>query len=98
MVADGAFSHKIDYVTIFQEIQNPEGNPNRITGSKVMAIFAEWVDFTYWWSFIRKGLRLQPAQQACLSPFLDMFVCLRISFISFGPSLLYISKSDRSTG
>ena len=28
--------------------------------------FAEWVDFAYWWSFIGKGLRLQPAQQACL--------------------------------
>jgi hypothetical protein len=27
--------------------------------------FAEWVDFAYWWSFIGKGLRLQPAQQAC---------------------------------
>ena len=24
------------------------------------------VDFAYWWSFIRRGLRLQPAQQACL--------------------------------
>ena len=28
--------------------------------------FAEWVDFVYWWSCIGKGLRLQPAQQACL--------------------------------
>ena len=27
--------------------------------------FAEWVDFAHWWSFIRKGLCLQPAQQAC---------------------------------
>ena len=27
--------------------------------------FAEWVDFAYWWSCIWKGLRLQPAQQAC---------------------------------
>ena len=36
-VADGAFSHKIDYVTIFKEILNPEGHPNRITGSKVTA-------------------------------------------------------------
>ena len=37
-VADGAFSNKIDYVTIFKEILNPEGHPNRITGSKVTAI------------------------------------------------------------
>ena len=64
MVEDGAFSHKIDYVTIFWEILNPEGHPNRITGSKV---FSEWVDFAYWWSFSDEGgLRLQPAQQACL--------------------------------
>ena len=35
---DGAFSNKIDYVTIFKEILNPEGHPNRITGSKVTAI------------------------------------------------------------
>ena len=38
MVEDGAFSYKIDYVTIVQEIINPEGHPNRITGLKVMAI------------------------------------------------------------
>ena len=38
MVGDGAFSHKIDYVKIFLEILNPEGNPNHITGSKITAI------------------------------------------------------------
>ena len=38
MVEDGALSHKIDYVTIFEEILNLEGHPNRNTGSKVMAI------------------------------------------------------------
>ena len=38
MVEDGAFSHKIDYVTFFLEILNPEWHPNRITGSKVTAI------------------------------------------------------------
>ena len=26
------------------------------------------MDFAYWWSFIGKGLRLQPAQQACFNP------------------------------
>ena len=55
-VADGAFSHKIDYVTIFKKILNPEEHPNRNT---------EWVDFAAWWSFIGKGVRLQPAQPAC---------------------------------
>ena len=28
--------------------------------------YAEWVNFAHWWSFIGKGLCLQPAQQACL--------------------------------
>ena len=37
-VADGAFSHKIDYFTNFMDILNPEGHPNCITGSKVTAI------------------------------------------------------------
>ena len=27
--------------------------------------FAGWVDFSHWWSFIGKGLCLQPVQQAC---------------------------------
>ena len=30
--------HKIDCLTIFKEILNPKGHPNRITGSKVTAI------------------------------------------------------------
>ena len=43
-VADDAFNHKIDYVTIFQEILNPKGHPNRITGSKVTAILLKaWI-------------------------------------------------------
>ena len=28
--------------------------------------FTEGVNLAYWWSCIGKGLRLQPAQQACL--------------------------------
>ena len=43
-VEDGAFSHQIYYVTIFKEILNPEGQPNRIIGSKVTAIFPNgWI-------------------------------------------------------
>ena len=38
MVEDGAFSHIIDYVTIFKEILNLEGLPNCITGLKVLSI------------------------------------------------------------
>ena len=44
MVADGSFSHKIDYVKIFLEILNPEEHPNLITGPKVTAILLNgWI-------------------------------------------------------
>ena len=38
MVEEGAFSHIIDFVTLFKEILNLEGHPNCVTVSKVMAI------------------------------------------------------------
>ena len=37
-VGDGASSHKIDYVSKFEEILNLEGHQNRMTGSRVTAI------------------------------------------------------------
>ena len=40
MVEDGAFSQKIDYVTIFKGIVNLKEYPNCMTGN-----FADWVDF-----------------------------------------------------
>ena len=43
-MADGAFNKKIDHVTNFREILNPEGHPNRITGSKVVEILLSWSD------------------------------------------------------
>ena len=44
MVEDGAFNHKIDYVTIVLEILNLEGHLNRITRSRVMAILLNvWI-------------------------------------------------------
>ena len=63
MVEDGAFSHKIDYVIIFTEILNP--NPNCITGSKVWAILLNGWIFPIGEASAVKGLRLQPAPQAC---------------------------------
>ena len=39
-----AFSHKIDYVTMFLEILNLEGHLNHITGSRATAIFMNgWI-------------------------------------------------------
>ena len=51
VVENGAFSHKIDYVTIFKEILN----------LKSYSDLAEWVDFAYWLSFSGEG----PASAAC---------------------------------
>ena len=44
-------------------------------GLKSYGHFSEAVDFAYWWSWIGKGLRLQPAQQAC---FLSAFSLVAI--------------------
>ena len=59
LVEDAAFSHKIDYVAIFKEILNC------ITGSKVTAIFLSGLDLPIGGASAVKGLRVQPAQQAC---------------------------------
>ena len=43
-VEDGAFSHKIDYITIFLETLNLEGHLNCITGSRLTAILLNgWI-------------------------------------------------------
>ena len=44
MVGNGALSHKIDYITIFKEIHNLGGHPNRTTGSRGTAILLNaWI-------------------------------------------------------
>ena len=66
MVRDSSFSYKIDYVQQVKIFLSPEGHQNLITGSTVIAVLLDGMDFTYWWICIGKGLRLQPAQQAFL--------------------------------
>ena len=66
MVEDGAFSHKVGNATIFYEFLNPEGHPNRITGLKVTAILLNGWILSIGEASAVKGLRLQPAWQACL--------------------------------
>ena len=65
MVEDGAFSHKIDYVTILWENLNPERHPNRITGSQGTTFLLNGWIWPIGGASSVKGLRLQPAQQAC---------------------------------
>ena len=65
MVEDGAFSHELDYV-IGKEIIHLEGHPNLNTGSEVTAILLNGWALPIGRASVVKGLRLQPAQQACL--------------------------------
>ena len=62
MVGDGKFSHIKDYFTMLNEILNLKGHPNRITGSKVMAILL------YGWASAVKGLHL-------LVPLSFLYIC-----------------------
>ena len=48
------------------KILNPEGHPNHITGSKVRAYLRNRWILPIGGASAEKGLRLQPAQQACL--------------------------------
>ena len=45
MVENGAFSHKIEYITICREILNLEGHQNHITGSRVTTILLNCLIF-----------------------------------------------------
>jgi hypothetical protein len=63
MVEECALIHKIDY--FFGEILNLEGHINCITGSKVTAILLNGLILPFGGASVVKGLRLQPAQQAC---------------------------------
>ena len=72
MVEDGDFSHK-NCVTIFKEILNLEKHPKRITGSKVTVILMNGWILPIGGASAVKGLRLQPAQQACFSISFLMF-------------------------
>ena len=67
MVEDGAFSHKIYYVTIFKEILNREGHPNCNTGSKVTEFWLNGWILPIGGASVVKGLRLQPAQRLVLT-------------------------------
>ena len=56
MVTNGAFSHKIDYITSFYENISLKGQQNRITGPRVTAILLNgWIfpigqsDEASWW-------------------------------------------------
>ena len=65
-VTDGCSSFKIDYVIVINDFLNPEGHQNPISGSKVTTILLMGWILPIGGALAEDGLRLQPAQQACL--------------------------------
>ena len=66
MVRDRASSYKIDYVIVIKSFLNLKGHQNPISGSKVTAILLKGWIWPVGEASAGEGLRLQPAQQACL--------------------------------
>ena len=55
IVDNGAFIHKIDYVTMFFGDSKSRLAFKSLNGFNRYGNFAEWVDFAYWWSFSGGG-------------------------------------------
>ena len=77
-VRDRCSSYKIDYVVVIKKILNPEGHQNLISGSKVTAILLKGWIWPIGGASAGEGLRLQPAQQACLVFFKKLSFNLKI--------------------
>ena len=54
------------YVAVIKNFLNPEGHQNPISGSKVTAILLKGRILPIGGASAGEGLRLQPAQQACI--------------------------------
>ena len=65
-VRDRASRYKVDYVIVIKSFLNHEGHQNPISGSKVNAILLKGWIWPIGEASTGEGLRLQPAQQACL--------------------------------
>ena len=63
---DRASNNKIDYITGLGD-SKPQRKSKMHHWLKSYSNFSGGLDFAYWSSCIGKGLRLQPAQQACYS-------------------------------
>ena len=56
MIKNCASSHKTNYIDIILEILNLEEHFKLLYWFKSYGACAKWVDFSYWWSCIGKGL------------------------------------------
>ena len=66
MVRDSSLTFQIDYIIVMLSFLNPKGHQNRISGSKVTVILLKGLILPIGEASAGEGLRLQPAQQACL--------------------------------
>ena len=66
MVKDNTSSYKIDYVIVIKNFLNPEGHQNPISSLKITRILRKGWILPLGRASSGEGLRLQPAQQACL--------------------------------
>ena len=64
MVRDSSSSYK-EVFHSDQELSKSQRAYKLDQWFKSYSHLTERVDFAYWWSYFGKGLRLQPAQQAC---------------------------------
>ena len=90
MVWHGAPIHKKDSVT--QVIEFKISNNIKLHHwLKIYGLFAKWVEFAFWWSYIGKSLSLQPAQQAFVNKFFMIFLFCILSYcLSFYDALYSI--------
>ena len=103
MVGDGAFIHKVDYVTNFKQILNLEGHLNRLTGSRVTAILLNvWILPIGRASVVEGLLSMGPTPYSFYLKVCNMFVYIGSNYTDFGQknaasleyeiNLLYISQ------
>ena len=79
------FQSQTNYIDIVLEILNLEGHPNRCIGSKVTKfILRGWVLPTGGVA-LGRGLRLQPAQQACFIDIIEVIISVMIVKIIYCP-------------
>ena len=83
MVRDRCSSYKIDYVVVIKNFLNTKGHLNPISGSKVTAILLKGQILPIGGASAGEGLRMQPAQQACLwTNFSKLITNLKTNFSS----------------
>ena len=81
-VKNGASNHKTNYNDIFSEIENLEGHQHHCIRSKLTVIWLNRLMLLNDGASLGRGLRLQPAQQACLGRHEMLFSLLNPTLVN----------------